>query len=66
MLLSMFGLMKKSEVCGLVSYTNECEERLNSYEAALEDIAAQVTPGANATVKRMGKIALDALNVESV
>jgi len=37
------------------------------FEPILRQIAAQVTPGANATVKRMGRIANEALdNIRSV
>lgn len=36
-------------------------KRCDVYMAALRQIAAEVTPGANATVRRMGRIAEEAL-----
>lgn len=47
---------------GVIRSVNEKLQRENlHFEAALMEISAQVTPGANATVKRMSAIADKAL-----
>lgn len=56
---------KQDEAYGLVTYEGapkfSWRKVAHDYRAALEDIAAQETEGANATVKRMARIAREAL-----
>jgi hypothetical protein len=54
---------KQDEAYGLVTYGEYqgAQDRIFDLEVALDDISAQETPSANATVKRMAKIARDAL-----